>query len=554
MTARSGGARLWPLKRGLGIGRHSATSTRSGVHGDRLSPAVLVLVVLGYGVAFALLHQLAALWATSLFYTLWFPAAGLRFAALYWLSPRYVLPLASSEAIALWLAGVYEFGLGADLLMIGTVVSPPLAYALAIALAQRLFHPTSLPVRPHIAQFALAVITAPLVAFFAIAVWHRAMGGNIDEELSSFVGHALVFYLGDLLGIVIIAPPLLWAAQAVGSEKPPKAGLMREWAEAAIILGIAGLLVWSIELAGYGLQLVPMVVAVGVIGFCFGRVITWASVLLLSAVFLWRSALDPSQLTQIPIHMHLTSVALVGYMAASYAEDRRRRLDELRAKDRALLQSERLKTLRAMSVSIIHELSQPLSTLSLETHYLARLSDSPADNADEIKEVSEVIARKTDNLSTMVRRLRSFGTRGNDEIATISIEDLFHAVVDIIAAEARSAGVRLEIKIKKDLFVQGQDVELQQALANLLRNAIAASPAQTVQLLSGDGVDGMVKIDVINTPAPNSPYPRGMGVGKLIVEAVAEMHGGALVEEVKDSGERRMTLLLPAKRSPGEPG
>src|SRR4029453_12679300 len=51
-------------------------------------------ILLGYGIAFTLLRSSASFWATHELFSLWFPAAGLRFAFLWWAGPR-IAPLAA---------------------------------------------------------------------------------------------------------------------------------------------------------------------------------------------------------------------------------------------------------------------------------------------------------------------------------------------------------------------------------------------------------------------------------------------------------------------------
>jgi C4-dicarboxylate-specific signal transduction histidine kinase len=236
---------------------------------------------------------------------------------------------------------------------------------------------------------------------------------------------------------------------------------------------------------------------------------------------------------------------VIGFIAGSYSDDQKRMREALRVREAERLHSERLKTLRAMSVAIIHELSQPLSTLTLETKYLSRLSQSAKTNRSELREVAELVAQKTESVARMLRRLRTFGEGTSDQSGAIEVEALVRDVVGVIAPEARAGGVRIEMKLQDGLAVQGYKVELQQAVTNLVRNAVSASPNGMVQLAAIDGPDHQVRIDVVNTPTPNSPYRKGMGVGKLIVQAIAEMHGGSLVEEEDENGERRMSLFLP---------
>lgn len=231
------------------------------------------------------------------------------------------------------------------------------------------------------------------------------------------------------------------------------------------------------------------------------------------------------------------------------ARRRQRALEEdIRRRDRVILQGERLKTLRAMSVAFIHELSQPLSTLSIEARYLAQLArDRGAD--DEIASVASLVALKTEQLSTLLRRLRSFGARGDEQPRPIEVEALFTEVIGIVAPEAKAAGIRLEIKIVAGLAVEGFEVELQQALLNLLRNAFAASPNSTVAL-SGHREGGQAILEVVNTIGEAAATCPGMGVGKVVVETIAEAHGGSLVEDI-DPGRWKVALVLPAARGRG---
>lgn len=232
--------------------------------------------------------------------------------------------------------------------------------------------------------------------------------------------------------------------------------------------------------------------------------------------------------------------------ALAAARMRQRALEEhIRRRDRVILQAERLKTLRAMSVAIIHELSQPLSTLSIEARYLAQLAREQ-DRDGELASVAALVARKTENLSTLVRRLRSFGARTGEQSQRLEVEELFKEVIGTVAPEAKAAGIRLEIRVEAGLAVEGFEVELQQALLNLLRNAFAASPNATVELNGHDGRDGVV-LEVVNSLGGKAAKYPGMGVGKLVVEAIVEAHGGSLVEDV-DAEQWRVALVLPRTR------
>jgi signal transduction histidine kinase len=240
----------------------------------------------------------------------------------------------------------------------------------------------------------------------------------------------------------------------------------------------------------------------------------------------------------------LAGIAAMGYLAGVYSDAGRRLRRDIRNRDRTILQAERLKSLQAMSLATIHELSQPLSTLKIETNYLARIVSDPARKEAEVNEVAQLIARKATNLSHLMARLREFGQPGSGEKELLPLDHLLKQVIDVVAPEARGAAVRLEFRFEDNLVLKGSSIELRQALLNLLRNAIAASPGSTIRVV-GARLGRMIEVKVINEFKEGSPTIAGMGMGRPIVEAIAEVHGGHLEERSDKPGLWEAVLILP---------
>ena len=93
-----------------------------------LRPAPLMGLLVIYGCAFAILHSIGVRWGTSLYYSLWFPAAGVRFAILWHFGYRMAPLLAVVELAVLSVLGVFPSPADNNLLFLGSIIAPPLAY------------------------------------------------------------------------------------------------------------------------------------------------------------------------------------------------------------------------------------------------------------------------------------------------------------------------------------------------------------------------------------------------------------------------------------------
>lgn len=240
--------------------------------------------------------------------------------------------------------------------------------------------------------------------------------------------------------------------------------------------------------------------------------------------------------------MLLACVAAIGHLAGSFAEAEMQSRLEIARRDRFLFQAERLKTLRGMSVALIHEISQPLSTIAIEASNLAELSNKPGRNRSEIAEAALLISRKSNDLAHLIRRLRRFGDRAADDPSPILVSAILSDIKDIALPEAKARQVELLIVEGTSAVVLGHEIELRQAVLNLVRNAITASPSQGTVTLHSTQERGRILLAVENVTSGSTGYRAGMGIGLVIARSIAEAHGGSLHE--MHPGPKRIRFLL----------
>lgn len=498
---------------------------------------LLVLYALGFWLA----HAAALPWGGTGYYSVWFPAAGLRFALLWRAGVRLTPSVAIVELLVDAASGVLP--LGADWITLAiNVMRPALVYGLAIAAIRWLASGARATVLAPPMPFGLAAIAAPILAALANLPWSllRPDISGVSDARTTVLSLS-GFAVGDLLGVMIVAPALLWLSAAVsGAVRLPRMPRDGALAEAAGVLGSAIAVALLLARADLGLQPTPLLLAVAWIGLRFGRGAAWCAIVVVAALVLPQTAQGLAGAARLQLHLGLAAVTMVGYLAGSFADAQVRSRDDLARRDRLLFQAERLKTLRAMSVAVIHEISQPITTLAIEARHLHDL----AANADaEIAETAALIDRKAAALSTLVRRLRRFGGRAVDEPSPLPVCALLNDVVQLAGPEAKAARIRLDVAFcDPDLVVFAQEVELAQAVVNLLRNAMQACDDGVVRL-EASARQGSVTITVTNRCAASTLANEGMGVGLLISRAIVAAHGGTLTRDGHDGAIRHQITL-----------
>ncbi len=520
----------------------------AGLHptASRLRTDALLLAL--YAAGFLLAHAIAVRWGGDGYYSLWFPAAGLRFALLWRAGVRFTLPVAAVELAANLATGAVVLR-GEDwALVVLSVIRPALAYGLAIYAVQWLTRGAKAddaffaPPMP----FALASVAAPFAAALAAlpqALLRPELTGVADVR--GVVLSLSAFTIGDLLGVLLVAPPLLWVADAVLApsarpvRRPSPALLVEAFGVLLAGLGVAGGLAWI----GLGLQPAPALVAIAWVGLRFGRVAAWAALLCVAAIVLPLSAGAMDTGDRLQLHLGLATIAVAGYLAGSFADAQIQAREDLARRDRLLFQAERLKTLRAMSVAVIHEISQPLSTLSIEARHL---HESAQGASPEVEKTAALIHAKATQLSDLVRRLRRYGGRAVDQPTPLPLTALFDSVLPLAGPEVTALGARITIEpLDADILIEGQEVELAQALVNLVRNAAQACGRGGEVVLSARKEGAVAIITVANRHRADLPPQPGMGVGTLVARAILEAHGGTLTRETGSDAMVRATITLP---------
>ena len=202
-----------------------------------------------------------------------------------------------------------------------------------------------------------------------------------------------------------------------------------------------------------------------------------------------------------------------------------------------------------------HELRTPLATLRAEVDLtLTRRRDAAALEASmrSVQEDVHRLQRLTDDLLLLAR---TRGGRIRVQRAQTSLSGLGRRTIQSVVSQAAGAGVTIDIDAS-DETVEVDPDRMEQALRNLLENAIRAAPRGGMVRLTARRLDGRATF-VVDDNGPGfrpdllsrafQPFTRGdaetagstgAGLGLSIVQAVAEAHGGSAVAGNTPNGAR----------------
>jgi signal transduction histidine kinase len=220
---------------------------------------------------------------------------------------------------------------------------------------------------------------------------------------------------------------------------------------------------------------------------------------------------------------------------------------------------------RQVSNSIAHDLRTPIARAR------ARLEDASAHaaGAEELQAAVDRAVMDLDGVASVFEALLRIaeieaGAR-RSAFAPVDVAALLADLAELYAAAAEEQGARLLVDAPSPLRVNGDRELIQQAVANLLDNAIKFSPPGgeiRLQAAAHDAVEISVSDQGPGIPegdraratdrffrGETARQTPGSGLGLALVEAVAQLHGGSLRLDDAEPGLRAV-LTLP--QMPGE--
>ncbi|MBV8472170.1 MAG: PAS domain S-box protein, partial [Hyphomicrobiales bacterium] len=207
----------------------------------------------------------------------------------------------------------------------------------------------------------------------------------------------------------------------------------------------------------------------------------------------------------------------------------------------------RVATMGQLTASIAHEVNQPLTaTIGNAEATLRWLARKPPD-LDESRRLLGRIIEEGRRASNVVGRIRELTRKAPPRMDRMDINGAIGEVIELTRGEAMKNGVSLRTQLAETLpLVEGDRIQLQQVMLNLIVNAIQALSERgkdSRDLLVGSAMNGPRDVVVsVHDSGPGvsldklgrlfDPFyttkPDGMGMGLSICQSIIETHGGRI--------------------------
>jgi two-component system, LuxR family, sensor kinase FixL len=506
----------------------------------RVFDAHKMIVGLVYLAAYAVLDWISFIEPyAQLGITPWNPGTGLSFVLLLLFGLRMIPFLLISPLLADFLNQQFAMPWYVEILasvLVGGGYSIALVFLLRPGLR---FDATLGSMRDLVLLLIVAVVSAAFVAAGYVSLTIAA--GLLPA--ADFAAATLRYWIGDVIGITVIAPFTLFAL-----TRRRLLPMTTETLLQFVAIGLALTLVFGLaeeqQFQLFYVLFLPIVwlaVRAGSEGVSVGILATQLGLIFGIQLF-------PAGTFNVTAFQALMLVlAMTGLVAGELVTERRRTEAQLRVQQESLSRLARLGSMGELAAAVAHELNQPLMAAGTYTRLVNDAMNAAPVDVVTVAETAKKAVAQVERAAEVVRHLRALVRLDRSNRAPCRFERIVEETIELCQPDLDRMHVNAQTTIAADLpQVMVDLLQIEQVLINLVRNAIdaigesgnlrgtvsieaKAFDADFIEVLVADSGPGFPARLLENAFLPlSSSKAEGLGIGLPLCRSIVEAHGGKL--------------------------
>lgn len=242
------------------------------------------------------------------------------------------------------------------------------------------------------------------------------------------------------------------------------------------------------------------------------------------------------------------------------------RLEELQSE---LIETQRLATLGTLSAVVAHEFNNMLTPI---LNYCKYASDSAKSDKPDLEFIGKSLEKShmlAERASRICRSMLDMARGGSSHQAFLA-QKLVDETLQVLARDPQKDGIALRVQVQPGLMIEGDIIQLEQVMLNLLINARQAMLGRggSITIKATESDEGMARIQIIDT-GPGIPQriqsrifepffttkgttkkgeSRGTGLGLHICQEIVQRHNGRIELKSEVGKGTTFSVVLPTPK------
>jgi signal transduction histidine kinase len=251
-------------------------------------------------------------------------------------------------------------------------------------------------------------------------------------------------------------------------------------------------------------------------------------------------------------------------MAERLASMQRSLEDRVRERTREFISAARLADLGTLAAGIAHEVNTPLASIASCAEGLDRRLRAGTATREEELEYLGTIAREAYRAHEIASRLLGLARRDSGPVSAVAVNQAVTHAAQLLQHQIEGRGVVLDLQLgNDDPWVDANPAEIEQAVVNVMKNAIEASPLGGRVIVRSRALGDHTSIEVEDEGPGIAPPNRerifdpffttkapgkGTGLGLSLAYRIVENLGGRIELRDAPGGGALFEIALPRSR------